>query len=350
MVTREPAVQLLGRRRERDVLDRVLEAARDGHGGVLALYGEPGVGKTALLDYATEAGADFTVVRAVGVEGEMELAFAAVQQLCSPSLHLVEHLPEPQRVALEVALGLSTGSPPNTFLVGLAVLNLVSEAADEQPLLCLVDDAQWLDRASARVLAFVARRLLAERIAMVFAAREVIDTLRGVGELRVEPLNRRDARALLDSVLPARLDERVLERIVAETRGNPLALLELPRGLTPAQLAGGFGLPAALPLSAGIEQSFARRPARLPRDARRLLLLAAAEPVGDPALLWRAAQQLGIPETAAHAAESEGLLTLDGAVVFRHPLVRSAVYAASEPSARREAHRALADATDPQLD
>jgi DNA-binding CsgD family transcriptional regulator len=350
MVTREPAVQLLGRKRERDVLERVLEAAREGHGGVLAVYGEPGVGKTALLDHAAEAGADFTVVRAVGVEGEMELAFAAVQQLCAPSLHLMDHLPEPQRVALEVALGLSTGPPPNTFLVGLAVLNLVSEAADEQPLLCLVDDAQWLDRASARVLAFVARRLLAERIAMVFAAREAIDALRGVAELRVEPLNRRDARALLDSVLPARLDERVLERIVAETHGNPLALLELPRGLTPAQLAGGFGLPGALSLSARIEESFARRLALLPPDARQLLLVAAADATGDAALLWRAARRLGIPETAAAAVESGGLLVLDGSVVFRHPLVRSAVYGAAEPTERRAVHRALAEETDPEAD
>src|SRR6476659_9128237 len=229
MVARAPREQLLGRRREREVLDRVLEAARGGHGGVLAVYGEPGVGKTALLEYAVEAAPDFRVARAVGVEGEMELAFAALQQLCSPSLDLVAHLPDPQRDALEVALGLSAGRPPNPFLVGLAVLNLLSEAAELQPVLCLVDDAQWLDSASARVLAFVARRLLAERVAMLFAAREAIDTLRGVGELRVEPLNRRDARALLDSVLPARLDERVLERIVAETRGNPLALLELPR-------------------------------------------------------------------------------------------------------------------------
>src|SRR6476619_3883824 len=329
MATRSPAMQLLGRQREREVLARVLEAAREGHGGVLALYGEPGVGKTALLEYAAEAGGDFTVVRAVGVEGEMELAFAAVQQLCSPSLHLTERLPEPQRVALEVALGLSTGPPPNTFLVGLAVLNLVSEAADEQPVLCLVDDAQWLDRASARVLAFVARRLLAERIAMVFAARESIDTLRGVAELRVEPLNRRDARALLDSVLPARLDERVLERIVVETHGNPLALLELPRGLSPAELAGGFGLPAARPLSERIEEGFARRLVRLPRDARRLLLVAAADPTGDLALEWRAAERLGIAEAAAHDAESDDLLAFDAGVTFRHPLVRSAVYRAA---------------------
>ena len=342
--------QLLGRQRDRAVLNRVLEAARDGHGSVLAVYGEPGVGKTALLDYAIEAGAGFRVARTVGVEGEMELAFAALHQLCSPSLDLMEHLPDPQRDALEVALGLSAGRLPNSFLVGLAVLNLLSEAAEKQPLLCVVDDAKWLDGASARVLAFVARRLLAEKIAMVFAARETVEALDGLAELHVEPLGRRDARALLDSVLPARLDERVLERIVVETRGNPLALLELPRGLTPAQLAGGFGLPAALPLSAGIEESFARRLARLPRDARRLLLIAAADPTGDAALEWRAAQRLGIAESAAHTAESDGLLTFDAGVTFRHPLVRSAVYRAAGADERSEVHRALAEATDPTID
>src|ERR1700756_5085613 len=259
MVTRAPAGQLLGRQREREVLGRLLEAAREGHGGVLAVYGEPGVGKSALLDDAVEVGADFHVARAVGVEGEIELAFAALQQLCSPSLGLLESLPDPQQDALEVALGLRPGRAPNPFLVGLAVLSLLSEAAEEQPLLCVVDDAQWLDPASAPALAFVARRLLAERIAIVFAAREPIGALHGFAELRVEPLGRRDARALLDSVLPARLDEQVLDRIGVETRENPLAIMELPRGLSPAQLAGGFGLPEALPLSAGIEQSFARR-------------------------------------------------------------------------------------------
>ncbi|HEY2740754.1 MAG TPA: LuxR C-terminal-related transcriptional regulator [Gaiellaceae bacterium] len=350
MVTRAPAAQLLGRQRERDVVDRALAAARDGRGGVLAVYGEPGVGKTALLEYAVEAAADFHATHTVGVEGEMELAFAALQQLCSPSLDFIEKLPAPQRDAVEVALGLSAGRTPNPFLVGLAVLNLLSEAAEQQPLLCIVDDAQWLDRASARVLAFVARRLLAERIVLVFAARDRIDSLSGLAELHVEPLGHREARALLDSVLPGRLDERVVERIVAETRGNPLAILELPRGLTPAQLAGGFGLTAALPLSAGIEQSFARRLARLPRDARRLLLLASAEPLGDPALLWRAAKELGISEQAADAVESEGFVTLDSAVTFRHPLVRSAVYTAAEPDERRRIHAALADATDPELD
>ncbi len=350
MVVRAPGGQLLGRQRECEVLDRVLAAAREGHSGALAVYGEPGVGKTALLEYAVEAASDFHIARTVGAEGEMELAFAALQQLCSPSLDLMERLPDPQRDALEVALGLSTGPAPNLFFVGLAVLNLLSEAAQDRPLLCVVDDAQWLDPASAFVLAFVARRLLAERIAMVFAAREPIASLGGSAELHVEPLGHREARALLESALPGRLDDRVLERIVEETRGNPLALLELPRGLTPGQLAGGFGLAAALPLSAGIEQSFTRRLAQLPRDARRLLLLAAAEPLGDPALLWRAAERLGVPKTAADAAESEDLLRLDGAVTFRHPLVRSAVYRAAEPNERRDVHGALADATDPEID
>lgn len=332
------------------MVDRILAAARGGQGSVLAIYGEPGVGKTALLEYAVETGSDFHITRTIGVEGEMELAFAALQQLCSPSLEHIESLPAPQRDAVEVALGLSAGRPPNPFLVGLAVLNLLSEAAEQQPLLCIVDDAQWLDRESGRVLAFVARRLLAERIVIIFAARDPIHALAGFAELRVEPLGNRDARALLDSVLPGRLDERVLERIVAETRGNPLALLELPRGLTPAQLAGGFGLTAAAPLSAGIEQSFARRLARLPRDARRLLLLASAEPLGDPALLWRAAKELAISERAADTVESEGFVVLDGAVTFRHPLVRSAVYSSAEPDERRAIHHALADATDPELD
>ena len=350
MVVSAQAGRLFGRQRERAVLERLLDTARDGHGAVLVVHGDPGVGKTALLEYAVEAGRDFRVVRTAGVEGEMELDYAALQQLCSPLLEFSERLPDPQRDAIGVAFGLSAGQAPSPFLVGLAVLGLFSEAAERQPLLCLVDDAQWLDGASARALAFVARRLLAERVALAFATRDVGSGWARFPQLRVEPLGRRDARALLESVLAARLDESVLEQIVAETGGNPLALLELPRGLTPGQLAGGFGLPAALPLSTGIEQSFTRRLARLPRDTRRLLLLAAAEPVGDLALLSRAAQQLGIPETGTRAVEAEGLLTLDGTVVFRHPLVRSAVYGAAEPNERREAHRALADATDPQLD
>jgi predicted ATPase len=213
--------QLLGRHRERQVLERLLGTARDGHGGVLVLRGEPGVGKTALLESAVEAGEEFRVVRTVGVEGEMELAFAAIQQLCSPVLKFIAPLPDPQRDALAVAFGLEAGASPDLFLVGLAVLGLLSEAAEEQPLMCVIDDAQWLDRTSARALTFVARRLLAERIAMVIAARELGDTLEGLPQLRVEPLGHRDARALLESALPTKLDEPVLERVVAETRGNP---------------------------------------------------------------------------------------------------------------------------------
>ncbi|HTE60112.1 MAG TPA: LuxR C-terminal-related transcriptional regulator [Solirubrobacteraceae bacterium] len=347
---RVPGAHLLGRHREREALDRLLQAARSGSGGVLVLHGEPGVGKTALLAYAVEAGLEFRVARTIGVEGEMELPFAALQNLCSPFLELMQRLPQPQRDALAVAFGLSGGRSPNPFLVGLAVLGLLSETAEEQPLLGVIDDAQWLDRASARALAFVARRLLAERIALVFAARTLADTTAGLPELDVTPLGHRDARALLESVLPARLDDAVLERIVVETRGNPLALIELPRGLTPAQLAGGFGLPAAVPLSASIEESFTRRLARLPHDARRLLLVAAADPVGDPALVWRAAKRLGIPEMAAETVQAEDLLTLTPRVVFRHPLVRSAVYGAAGLRERREIHRALAEATDPETD
>src|SRR3984893_19545060 len=348
--SRPPGARLLGRQREREALDRLLNAARGGRGGVLVVYGEPGVGKTALLERTVEEGRQFRALRTVGVEGEMELPFAALQQLCSPILDRSERLPDPQRDALSVAFGLSAGQAPNPFLVGLAALGLLSEASEERPLLCVVDDAQWLDRASARALAFIARRLLAEKIAFVFAARELGDALAGLPELRVEPLGRRDARRLLESVLPAPLDESVLDRIVLETRGNPLALLELPRGLTPTQLAGGFGLPVAVPLSASIEESFTRRLARLPGDARRLLLIAAADPTGDPALVWRAARQAEIPESITETVEAEGLLELGVRVVFRHPLVRSAVYRAAGLKERRAVHRALAEATDPEID
>jgi len=347
---RSPGGQLLGRERERVALDRLLEAARGGHGGVLVVHGEPGVGKTALLEYAGEAGREFSVLETVGVEGEMELPYAALQQLCSPILDRAERLPDPQRDALGVAFGLRSGQAPNPFLVGLAALGLLSEASEERPLLCVVDDAQWLDGASARALVFVARRLLAERIAFVFATRALGDALAGLPELRVEPLGRRDARTLLESVLPAPVDEGVLDRIIVETRGNPLALLELPRGLTPTQLAGGFGIPVAVPLSASIEESFTRRLAGLPSDARRLLLVAAADPVGDTALVWRAARQLGIAESVVEAVEAQGLLELGARVVFRHPLVRSAVYRAAGLKERRAVHRALADATDPKID
>lgn len=314
------------------------------------LHGEPGAGKTALLDLAVALGNDFKVVRTAGVEGETELAYAALQQLSMPILDRSARLPDPQREALSVAFGLTAGPAPNPFLVGLALLGLLSESAEDQPLLCVVDDAQWLDRASARALAFAARRLLAEKIALLFAARERGEAFAGFAEVHIGPLGRRDARTLLESVLPARVDDRVLERIVAETHGNPLALLELPRGMTPSQLAGGFGLPAAVPLSARIEEHFMRRAANVPSDARRLLLLAAADPTGDLALVSRAAEQLGIHESTARALESDGLLDLRAGVVFRHPLARSAVYRAASVEERSLVHRALADATDPETD
>jgi DNA-binding CsgD family transcriptional regulator len=342
--------QLIGRGGEREVLDRLLAGVLGGRGGVLVVHGEAGVGKTALLDYAVEAALGFRTARTSGIEGEMELPFAAVQQLCSPFLDSWDRLPQPQHEALGVAFGLITRPAPNPFLLGLAVLGLLSEAAEERPLLCVVDDAHWLDHASARALAFVARRLLAEKIALVFAARDPGDLLAGLPELHVLSLGHRDARTLLESALPARLDEDVLERIVVETHGNPLALLELPRGLTPTQLAGGFGLPAAVPLSAIIEESFTRRLTNLPGGARRFLLVAAADPVGDPALVWRAARELRIPESVAETVEAEGLLELGARVVFRHPLVRSAVYRAAGVKERRAVHRALAEATDPEID
>src|SRR6185295_10162779 len=283
-------------------------------------------------------------------EGATELAFAALQQMGAPTLAHAERLPGPQREALAVAFGKSAGDAPNPFLVGLAVLGLLSEAAGERPLLCVVDDAQWLDRASARALAFVARRLLADRIALLFAARERGEAFGGFPEVHIGPLGRRDARTLLESVLPTRVDDRVLERIVAETNGNPLALLELPGGMTPSQLAGGFGLPAAVPLSAQLEEHFTRRVADLSSDARRLLLLAAADPTGDLALVSRAAERLEIHESTAQALGSEHLLDLRAGVVFRHPLARSAVYRAATEDERSAAHRVLADATDPETD
>jgi DNA-binding CsgD family transcriptional regulator len=282
----------------------------------------------------------------------MELAFAGLQQLCAPLLDRLEDLPEPQRDALCLAFGLCEGAVPDRFLVGLAALSLLSDAAEEQPLLCLIDDVQWLDQASVQALGFVARRSMAEPVALVFAVREPSDEreLVGLPELAVEGIGDRDARLLLASAVPGRVDAQVRDRIVAETRGNPLALLELPRGLSPAELAGGFGLPDARPLASRIEQSFLRRLRSLPEGTQQLLLIAAAEPIGDPVLMWRAAGLLGIPPSAAGPAEAAGLLHLGVRVAFRHPLVRSATYRLAELEERRRVHRALADATDPAVD
>src|SRR5215475_9253533 len=342
---------LLDRHAERAVLDKLLDAARGGRSGVLVVRGEAGVGKTALLDYAVQSAAGMRIARLAGVESEMELSFAALQQCCLPILDLVERLPDPQRDALGVAFGLRAGQAPDPFLVGLAALSLLSETVKDQPLLCVIDDAQWLDRASAQAVGFVARRMLAEPVALVIAEREPGEHFRGLPELLVEGLGHDDAGELLGSVIMGPLDERVRERIVAETRGNPLALLELPRGRTPAELAGGFGLPDVPGLQGKIEDSFRRRLEALPAAAQRLLLVAAAEPGGDPVLVWRAAGRLGIGVEASAAVEASGLLTIGGRVTFRHPLVRSAVYrAATLPDERRVVHQALAAATDPQAD
>jgi hypothetical protein len=279
----------------------------------------------------------------------MELAFAGLQQLCAPMLDRVDRLPVPQRDALWTGFGLRAGPAPDRFLVGLAVLSLLSEAAEEQPLVCLVDDEQWLDSASAQVLGFVARRLAAESVGFVFAARVPGAELAGIRELAVGGLREAEARALLDSALAGPLDERVRDRIVAETRGNPLALLELPRGSTAAELAGGFGLPGALSLPRRIEESFRRRVEALPAQTR-LLLPAAAEPTGDPVLLWRAAGRLGIGAAAAQPVAEAALVEFSGRVRFRHPLVRSAVYQSASLEEKQEVHRALAKATDPAVD
>jgi DNA-binding CsgD family transcriptional regulator len=341
---------LRGRARECALLDDFVAAIGRGESRSLVLRGEAGIGKTALLDHLVASAQGVTVVRAVGVESDMELAYASLHQLCGPLLDRLDRLPGPQRQALEVVFGLSVGEAPDRFLVGLAVLTLFSEAADRSPLLCIVDDAQWLDQASALTLAFVARRLLAEPVGIVFAAREPGAELRQLPELEVHGVRNGDARALLASAVQFKLDERVRDRIVAETRGNPLALLELPRRLTATQLAGELTQLATQPLAGRIEESFVRRMDALSDDERRLVLLAAAEPTGDPLLLWRAAERLEIGPGAAAAAEADGLLAVDVRVAFRHPLVRSAVYRAAPVEERRAVHLALAEATDRETD
>jgi DNA-binding CsgD family transcriptional regulator len=341
---------LIGRDPECGELDSLLEALRRGESRALVIRGEAGVGKTALLEYLIQRAANCRVISVTAVQSEMELAFAALHQLCAPVLDELELLPVPQGEALRITLGLHAGAVPDRFLVGLAALGLLAEVAEGQPLICLVDDEQWLDRASAQVLAFVARRLRMESVGLVFSARVPTDELTGLPQLVVEGLKGQDARALLDTVLPGPVDIQVRDEIIAEAGGNPLALLELPRGLTPAQLAGGFGLPGALALSGSMEEAFQRRISDLPRAARRLLLLAASEPLGEPLLVWRAADELRIERAAANPAVAADLVEFRARVRFRHPLVRSAVYHAASEKERHEAHGALAAVTDAARD
>ena len=341
-------VRLPGRQAECALLDQLVAAVRTGESRVLVVHGDPGIGKSALLDYAEKSASGVRVLRAIGVESEMELPFATLHQLCVPLLDRLKDLPPPRCAALETVFGMTPGTPPDRFLVGLAVLGLLSDVSEESPLLCVIDDAQWMDRASAQVLGFVARRLLAESVALVFGTRQPGQELGGLPELEVTGLPDPDAHALLNSVTHARLDQHIRDRIVAESRGNPLALLELPRGLSVTEMAGGFGLVTAGALPGQIEQSFLNRIKELPDESRQLLLVAAAEPTGDPVLVWHAAERLGVTPATALADGMDGLLTIGERVAFRHPVVRSAVYRAAEPEHRRAAHRALADVTDPQ--
>ncbi len=328
----------------------MVASVRVGESRALVLRGEAGVGKTALLDYLAGSASDLQVVRAAGTESEMELPSASVHQLCAPMLDRLGALPGPQREALEVVFGLSAGPAPDRFLVALAVLGLLSATAEQCPLVCLVDDAQWLDQASARTLGFVARRLVAEHVGLVFAEREPSAALGNIPSLEVNGLRNGDARALLNSPFPRILDARVRDRLVAETRGNPLALLELPRRMSVNELAGGFGALGANSISSRIEESYRQRLAALPAETRQLLLVAAADPTGDPRLMWRAAQRLGIAAASVGPAEADGLLEVGERVTFRHPLVRSAVYGSASEHDRRAVHLALAEATDREVD
>ncbi|PWI19385.1 LuxR family transcriptional regulator [Streptomyces sp. Act143] len=344
--------ELRGRRSERQALDRLLAGARAGQSQVLAMTGEAGVGKTALLDDLASRADGFQVLRVAGVESEMELVFAGLHQLCAASLDQLDRLPAPQRDALGTAFGLHAGEPPSRFLVALAALNLLAGTAEEHPLLCLIDDLQWLDQASVLTLVFMARRLLAEPIAFVFAGRPGDDMrdLNGFPQLALGGLGESDARALVSAALPGPLDAAVLDQIIAESQGNPLALLEMTRAWNPADAAGGFALLDAMPPAHRIERVFAGQLQQLPRQTRQLLVTAAAEPTGDPGLLWRAAAAQGIDVSMAAPAETAGLIEFGVRVRFRHPLVRSAAYRSASAEERRDAHSALAQATDAGLD
>lgn len=350
MRSNNPADALRGRGRECGELRQLVDDVRAGGSRVLVLRGDAGIGKTALLDYLCDAATGFRVIRAAGVESDVELAFAGLHQLCVPLLDRADQLPQPQANALKTAFGHNEGATPDRFLVGLAVLGLISAAADDGPLLWVVDDAQWLDQVSAQTMSFVARRLLAEPVGLVFAARGPVFDLSGLPEREITGLTDDDARRLLESAIAGPIDTRVRDRIVAETRGNPLALLELPRDLTVAQLAGGYYRPDALPVAGRLENHYTRRIRALPEDTQRLLAVAAAEPLGEVTLLLRAAALLGIDLNAATPAQSDGLLDIDTRVRFRHPLIRAAAYRSAALDDRRAAHRTLGDVTDPDVD
>lgn len=345
---------LLGRVSECAALRTLVSGGRSGGSAVMVVRGEAGVGKTALLDYVVEHAPGFRVTQVAGVESDMELAFAGLHQLCAPLLDHLDQLPEPQRDALSVAFGRGVGPVPDRFLVGLAVLSLLAAAAGNKPLLCVIDDAQWLDQVSVQTLGFVARRLLAEPVVLVFGVRDghdgAADVLPGLPELRLQGLSDSDARDLLDSVVLGRLDERVRDRLIAESRGNPLALLEVPRNVSAAERSGGFWIAGTRPSVGQVEEGFVRRIQSLPADTRKLALLAAADPTGDPVVFARAAEYLGIGMDALAPAEAAGVIEFGSRMRFHHPLVRSAAYRAADTADRREVHRALAVATDPELD
>ncbi|HET9171276.1 MAG TPA: AAA family ATPase [Actinospica sp.] len=341
--------KLLGRRRETEALDRVLREVRDERSQVLVLRGEAGIGKSALLDYVAAQASELRVLRAAGVESESDFTYSVLERVCAPLMRYLDHLPPHQVNALHVAFGEADGEPPKQLVLGMAVLMLFSFAAADSPSVCLIDDAQWIDRHSRQILMFVARRLDAESAALIFAERvtEAETTLPGLPELAVGALQDADANALLDAALPGPVDARMRDRIIAETRGNPLALMELPRGLSAAELAFGFGGQAGGPLETRVEEGFRRRIEALPADTRTFLLVAAVEPVGDVLLLWRGLERLGIGPEAAEPAEAAGLVTVGAPIRFRHPLVRSAVWRRADPATLRRVHAALAEATDP---
>ena len=344
------AVGLIGRHAETRALTDLVDDVRAGQSRVFVVRGECGMGKTALLDWVVDHAGDCQVLRAAGVEAEMELAFAGLHQLLAPLLSRLDELPSPQRDALQLAFGFDAGTAPDRFFIALAVLGLLADTAKQQPLICLIDDEQWLDRASAQALAFVARRLGEESVGLIFATQLASEELSGLPELRLDGLSDADARTLLDRTLNSPLDPVIREQIVAESRGNALALLELPRGITPAQLAGGFALPAVMPVASRLEDSFMRRLDSLPPETKAILQLAAADPVGEPSVRWNAAARLGLDPGAATPAIEAGLIDFGTRVQFRHPLIRSVVYRSTSVADKRNIHQALAEATDPKLD